>query len=169
MFGDEAVLRYLAICEKNFASGSRLALFETIEICARFQAVIPEWASDAILEGWKALESGECESFDDFFLGAGNHLKNSRARKKEALIKKNATDVIGLLTKHRCDGGTFNAEDAFQTVADETGVPRRIVGEIYKRHGVGVKKIPQGNPDGVNYVIAFGELPMPRRKGRSIL
>jgi hypothetical protein len=166
LYGDEAILRYLALCEDSFRSGNRLALFEALTLCARFQAVIPEWAADAILDGEKALESGVCKDFNQLF---GDNLPNQRARRREARIQANIGLVAGMLMKYRCDGGSLNAEEAFGEIAEKTGLPRREVEEIYKRHGSRIKEIQPGNPDGANYLTAHLSVPRPRRYGRSIL
>lgn len=169
MFGDEAVIRHLKSCEDAFSAGNRTALYEAIALCARFQAVIPEWAADVILEGEKALKSGECKDFNEFFCGAGNRFESQRARRREERIKANVGNVIGQLTKYRCEGGSLNAEEAFGHVSEITGLPRRDVEEIYRRHGTRIKDIPPGNPGGVSYCSAHGILDLPRRSGRPIL
>jgi hypothetical protein len=167
MFGDEAILRYLKICEDDFRSGNRMALFEALVICSRFQAVIPEWAADAILAGEAAVRAGECEDFNELF---GFALPNRRDRRREAQIKANTKNVLGMLLMHRCDkDGSLNAEYAFDKIAESTGLPRRVVQEIYRRSGRWVKKIPQGSPEALNHGFVHCELAWPRRHGRPIL
>ena len=67
LYGDEAVLKYIDICKVSFDAGDRTALFELLELCARFQAVIPEWAADEILKVRRQLEEGDITDFNDFF------------------------------------------------------------------------------------------------------
>ena len=167
MFGDEAVIGCLKNCEGRYREGKREALFEALILCARFQAVIPEWAADAIIDGEAALNSGECKDLNELF--GGDNLANQRDRRREARIRDNTQKVLGMLMKYRCDGGGLNSEVTFGYISYDTGLPRRDVEEIYRRSGKWVKDVPQGNPTGVNYCFAHGEIPWPRRRGRPIL
>src|ERR1700736_5194054 len=90
LFGDPAVLRYLSSCEAAFVDGDRSALFVTLTLCARFQAVIPDWAADAILGAEHDLDVGTREDFNDVFGWQG---PTSRKRQQEALIKNKAGEV----------------------------------------------------------------------------
>ena len=64
LLGDEAILRYLEECQNRYSEGKHEALFNALVLCAKFQAVVPEWAADAIIEGARALNSGECKDFN---------------------------------------------------------------------------------------------------------
>ena len=166
MFGDEAVLNYLQICENEFKAGNRMALFEALQLCAQFQAVIPDWAADAILEGGTEISSGKQKDFNELF---GYAMPNQRTRKREARIEYNTSKVLGMLMKHRCDGGSMNVDEAFGEISVSTGIPRRDIEEIYRRSGQWVKDISQGNPEGSVRGFLNGKVPMPRRHGRPIL
>jgi hypothetical protein len=166
LFGDPAVLRYLSSCEAAFVDGDRSALFETLTLCARFQAVIPDWAADAILGAKHDLDVGVREDFNAVFGWQG---PGSRKRQHEALIATKAGEVIDRIIAHRIAGGSLSAEQAFGKVADETGLSRRIVEEIYRRHGTTIKDIPQGNPEQEGYITIREVIPWPRRRGRSTL
>lgn len=61
MFGDDAILRYIDDVRIAFDSGDRSALLFVVFLCARFQAVIPEWATDALLKAEAELEAGKVE------------------------------------------------------------------------------------------------------------
>ena len=167
MYGDEMALRCLKNCEDRYSAGKREALFEALILCARFQAVIPEWAADAIIDGETALNSGECKDLNELF--GGDELANQSTRKREARIRDNTQNVLGMLMKYRCEGGWMNAEQAFGEISEGMNLPRRDVEEIYRRSGKWVKDIPQGNPGGVNYCFGHGVIPWPRRRGRSVL
>ena len=166
MFCDAKILDYLSACEAAFNSGNRSALFNALTICARAQAVIPDWAADALIEGEDELNKGERKDFNEMFGWTGS---NRRARKREGSINQNASTVIAKLIDHRGTGGSLNVDQAFGKISDETGVPRRVVEEIYKRYGENIKKIPQGNPEGITHISIFSVLPWPRRRGRPIL
>lgn len=165
VFGDDAILHYLELCETAYKDGNASALFEALALCARFQAVIPEWAADAILVGEEAILRGDCKDFNALF---GQPSTNARERKRKAMISDNTGLISGQLMDYRCKGGTFNAEDAFDYVAQNTGLPRRIIEEVYRRNPA-LKDIPQGNPEGANYAIGNFKPPMPRRRGRKII
>ena len=149
-----------------FLNGERAALFYVLPICAQYQAIIPDWAADEILKINRLLEEGELKDFNDAFSWDGEH---QATRKKAARLKKHTKQVLGLLQKHRLEGDSLNSDDILQTVADEVGVSRRDVAEIYKTSGHFIKSLPRGNPDKGVFCIGHSELPFHRRKGRNIL
>jgi hypothetical protein len=55
----EAGIGHLENCEGRYRESKREALFWPLILCARFLAVIPEWAADAIIDGETALNSGD--------------------------------------------------------------------------------------------------------------
>ena len=85
------------------------------------------------------------------------------------MIQENAGLVMAKLTKHRAEGGSLSVPDGLGPIAEETGLSRRIVEAIYKRHGSGLKKKAQSNPEGASYFSAHGQISWPRRSGRPIL
>lgn len=105
MHGDDAVMKYLEICREAFLVGNRTALFELIEICAQYQAVIPEWAADEILKIRQLIESGAVSGFDEAFEFKAEH---QATRKKKARLKKYKNEVLGLMQKYRL-GKTDNS------------------------------------------------------------
>ncbi|MCG6966259.1 MAG: hypothetical protein LJE59_07105 [Chromatiaceae bacterium] len=168
--GDEAILRYLDLCKIAYSAGDHSALFPALTLCAQYQAVIPEWAADAILAGGEAIARGDCPDFNTLFgLPSASAKRNAqKKRQREAQIRENEALVCGKLIAYRCEGGTFNVEDAFDAVASDAGLPRRIVEEIYRRNP-GLKVIPKGNPENAVHRALNAKLPMPRRRGRKIL
>lgn len=165
LWGDPAILRDLAHTEASYRAGDRTALFEAIAICARFQAVIPEWAADAILEIEVQLKNGRLEDFNDAFGSWGKQGTRYKAYRQG----KHAKEVLERLMVYRLEGGNLNAAEAFQPIADELGISRRDVEEIYKRNGAFIKDIPRGNPSGGRHVHMNLVLAPPRRHGRPIL
>ena len=166
LYGDEAVLKYIDIFKVSFDAGDRTALFELLELCARFQAVIPEWAADEILKVRRQLEEGDITDFNDFF---GFKVPHKTVIKKEARLRKLESAIKNELFHYRCNGGSFNAEEAFDMIAERLNVSRRDVETIYKRNPF-LKNIPQ--TQSANKILIYGDLkapPPPRRSGRSIL
>jgi hypothetical protein len=166
LYGDEAVLKYIDICKVSFDAGDRTALFELLELCARFQAVIPEWAADEILKVSQQLEDGEMTDFNDFF---GFKVPHKTVIKRDARLRKLESAIRNELFHYRCNGGSFNAEEAFGVIAERLNVSRRDIEAIYKRNPF-LKNIPQTQSD--NKILIYGDLkapPPPRRSGRSIL
>lgn len=159
--------RFLA-AEDRFKAGDRSALFDTLRMCAQFQAVIPEWAADELLQGATDLEFGDCADINALF--GWQDRPNQRARRREAMIQLHEGDVVAKLIAYRCEpDGSFNVDLAFGSIADELDLPRRIVEEIYRRRKSGLKAIRQGNPEGIDRGSLIGELPMLRRRRRSLL
>lgn len=168
LFGDAAIIRDLEKCEADYEFGISSALFSAISLCARYQAVIPEWAADAILRVESDLEKGITADFNEVF-GFHQTTRQLNRKRRDARIAENRSRVIGMLIKHRCDDGSFNADEAFGAIADDTGLSRRDIEEIYRRYGKRLKDIPRGNPGNAIHGQLNAVLPPPRRRGRSIL
>lgn len=166
LYGDEAVLKYIDICKVSFDTGDRTALFELLELCARFQAVIPEWAADEILKARRQLEEGVLTDFNDFF---GFKAAHKTVVKREARLRKLESSIKSELFHYRCSGGSFNAEEAFDDIAKKLNISRRDVKAIYKKNSF-LKDIPQVRPE--NEILIYGDLkspPPPRRRCRGTL
>lgn len=166
MFGDDAILRYIDDDRIAFDSGDPQALLRVVFLCARFQAVIPEWATDALLNAEAELEAGKVEDPNMVF---GWPKIRKGQREKGARQKELAPKVLGYLQNHRLAGGGLNADVDFQMIADELEISRRDVEDIYKQHGQFVKDLPRGNPEGGVYVLGHGKIAWPRRSGRPTL
>lgn len=165
-FGDDAILKYLEMGREAFIAGDRLALLAVIFWCARYQAVIPEWAADALLKAEVELESGGARDPNEVF-GWPNVRKGER--EKNSRQKELAPKVVGALMNHRLAGGGLNADIDLQLIANELGISRRDVEEIYKHHGQFVKDLPRENPNGGAFSFGMGAIQPPRRKGRPAL
>ncbi len=99
LWGDDAILRELEDAKKAFESGDRSALTVAVFLCARFQAVIPEWAADALLETEEKLESGELKDCNEAF--GWKTPDNPRTRRKLHRQNKHANAVLSRLVKRR--------------------------------------------------------------------
>jgi hypothetical protein len=165
LWGDDAILRELEDARKAFESGDRSALTVAVFYCARFQAVIPEWAADALLEIQEKLESGELQDCNEAF-GWKSEYPDKRCKMHRQ--NKHAKAVLSRLLAYRLEGGTLNVEQAFQPVADDLQISRRDVEAIYKREGQFIKELPRGG-DGGNHGVWRSTLPTPRRHGRPLL
>ena len=69
LYGDKAVLNSLENCRLRFIEGDKAALFTVVRLCAQYQAIIPDWATDEILKIEPLINSGElryrlaCQAF----------------------------------------------------------------------------------------------------------
>ena len=166
LHGDKAVLNYLELVHNDFINGNKTALFNVLQLCAQYQAVIPDWASDEILKMGGRIDRGELKDLNEAFGWEGENLAT---RKRRARLEQNSNAVLGLLQKHRLAGDSLNADDIFQTVAEELKISRRDVEDIYKLYGQFIKKLPRGNPDNIIHGIFNSQMPFIRRYGRAIL
>ena len=166
LWSDAAILRDLEDARKAFESGDRSALMFTVFRCARFQAVPPEWAADALLEIERKLESGELQDANTAF--GWKMPDDPRKRRREVRQHKYADAVLSLLMRKRLEGENLNADEMFQSVADELHISRRDVEAIYKREGQFVRDLPRGGERGI-YGFFRPESPPPRRRGRPTL
>lgn len=165
LHGDDTVIKCIKILEEGFQQGEKTALLYTIFICARYQAVLPDWAVDALLDMESGLANGKV---NDPNAGFGWQPIRKGLREKRARQNAIASLVLGKLQQHRLSGGGLNADVDFQAIADELQVSRRDVEEIYKKDGQFIKALPKGG-DNTNYCFARLELPNDRRYGRPIL
>lgn len=165
-WGDDALLHYLEILRDAYESGEKAALFGTCAFCARFQVVIPDWAADALLEIEKNLEIGELRDLNEAFGWENNTLVT---RKRAAKRMQYGSAVLGRLQMHRLNGATLSADDIFQTVADEVGISRRDVEDIYKDSGQFLKSLPREDLSGTVHIVARMHMPDARRYGRPLL
>jgi hypothetical protein len=171
MWGDEAILRYLEMAREHVEKGERSALIETVYLCARFQAVIPDWAADALLHAQRGLIVGEFKDFNEAYGWDG---ESPTVRKRSARRARIEKDVLLELQNTRLDGASLSPDDMFDRVCDGLKmrgikVTRRDVEAIYKTSGQFVKGLPRSKDPMQNFAFAHSTIPLPRRTGRSIL
>jgi hypothetical protein len=115
IWGDAAILRYLEMAREHFEIGERSALFEAPCLCARFQAVIPKWAADALLDAQRSLEHGETKDFNEAFGWDGESQAVRERSSRPARIEK---DVLVELQNARLDGASPAPDDIFDMVCE---------------------------------------------------
>lgn len=169
--GDQEILRLLDESRLAFEGGDKSALMLCVFRCAAFQAVIPEWAADALIVLRENLENGRVADFNDAF-GKPREKVNTRAAR--ARINGLKSFVLSELLQLRTQGLSFNDDEMFTAVVEKlrargVNVNHRDVQTIYKSDGGFLKTIPRGpDPKGGH---GFGAVTFsrPRRRGRSIL
>lgn len=170
--GDREILALLEESRLALEKGDKSALMRCVFRCARFQAVIPEWAVDALLEIQEKMESGHFVDFNDAF-GKPSEKVNTRAAKKR--IKTFRQEVLIVLTRLRTLGLSLNivtmCDEAYEILQSHSmPVTLRDIKAIYASHGAFIKDIPrkrgplQGRYAVGNIVLKYG-----RRKGRNTL
>lgn len=166
MWGDPALLEYLETAEKLFVGGNKTVLWEVIDLCGHCQLVMPDWVRDAVAEITYGLRTGELATFDEAF---GLRLESKATRKKKHRLAQQRNEILRLLHAHRLDGGSLNAEEAFEPIAHTLGISRRDVEAVYKAHGQFITSLPRGNPDGGFHAISSSSSARPKRYGRPIV
>ena len=167
--GDVAILRELEVARIAFAAGEKLQLMYCVFLCARYQAVLPAWAADALLKIEAELANGRCADLNQAF-GKPPEKVNRRAAK--ARLKSLLLPVIGALIKLRANGMSLSADDMSDQVTKALGklginVNARDVQTIYRTQGQFIKALPRGSNTGQ----IFGVLNFPRgrRSTRDVL
>lgn len=152
-----------------FEAGDKGALFEALVFCAHFQAVIPDWLADVLIESERQFESGEIAHLGDIF---GGPAENKAQRKAKARYRAIEGDAIHRLGLWRARGGSFNAEECFDTIKNELGCGRRDVENIYKKHKATFLEIEKSGPEAVfnsiHATLTVEDI-LPRRHGRHVL
>lgn len=168
--GNEAILNYLDIGKRLFETGDRSALFGVLCTCARYQAVIPDWAADALLAMEQDLEVGKLTDFNEGFGPIG---ERKDARQRRARLGRARGPVLQELQRLRLADGSIDAEmfDQVLETLVERGVEvnRRDVVDIYKEHGQFVKELPRKPDPNTRHAQAHIVIPENRRYGRAIL
>lgn len=130
----EALVPALDAAHKAFLDGDRFVLFDVIIVCATFQAVIPSWAVDALLDIGEGIGAGRLKDMNDAF-GPARTRVNSRHR--QTRLRKVEGSVIAMLLTVRGEGLPLSAEYAFdeatkRLVLQGVHVNRRDVEDIYR-------------------------------------
>jgi hypothetical protein len=166
-YSDAVVLNDLEIAHERYKQGERDSIVDTLMICAKYQAVIPDWLANELIEIEFKIRSGEVKDFNEFF--GFNHV-NAHTLKNEHLINKHEKEVYGALLKARLDGEGFG-QILFEKINDETGVPLKKIREIYGRNKASLIELPKGNPENINHGFIHTNIPLNdgRRYGRGVL
>lgn len=169
--GDEEILRLLEGCRVEFLAGNKAQLFRCICLGARFQAVLPEWATDAVLALQENLERGRVTDFNEGFGGPADKVNTRAASSRKAKAKPH---VLEELWRLRRNGVSLNDAEMFPEALENlklrrVNVNHRDIQEIYAAHGGFLKDIPRNPVPNTNYGFAHVTLPKPRRRGRGIL
>lgn len=172
--GDVEILRLLEESRKAFEAGNKSELMMCVFRCAAFQAVIPEWAADALIALRENMENGRVADFNKAFESNKPTLKaNTRAAR--ARIEGGRSDVLAEILQLRTKGSSFNDDEMFSQVVTNLrqrriNINHRDVQTIYKSDDAAfLKKIPRGPDPNGNHGFALQTLPRPRRHGRNIL
>lgn len=171
MWGDEAILRYLDLGRQHFEAGNPSALMGVVFLCARVQAVIPEWAADALLAIEDSLATGELTDFNEAFGWTGESKATRKRLTRQARVR---VAVLGELQAARLAGASLSPDDIFDMVMNSLEargiqVGRRDIEAIYKKHGQFVKDLPRERKPREVYGQIHLAIPRARRSGRSIL
>jgi hypothetical protein len=165
LLSNREILRMLVMQRRAFRKGDSYALFKTLLLCARYQAVIPEWATDELLRVQTATETGEPVDLNKYF-GWKQH--STKTRLKQYRWAQMESKVVAFLLRRRQEGANFSrgSVDVFDDVAKELGLPRDTVIAVYDKN-LWLKDVEPGNTSN----IGFGNVVIPRgrRRGRPIL
>lgn len=169
--GDAEILRLLDESRLAHAAGDKSALMLCVFRCASFQAVIPEWAADALIALREGLENGRVTDFNDAF-GTPTEKVNTRALSDRK--KKLASLVLAEILQLRTKGVSYNAAEIFPLVVENLQARGVVINErdaqaIYKNDGDFLKSIPRGPDPKGGHGFAHLTFPKPRRRGRGIL
>lgn len=169
---DERIIQILKRLQKDYEKGTKSALIEALLQCAISQAVIPEWAVNALLDAEKGLDSGERKDFNDAFGWEDCEIepKHQGTRKSEHKREENRQKIYDGYTRYRNNGGSNNSQDLVESISLATGVPERQVKKTIKELFTGKKRIPRGGAtNGFTVIKAISERETVLRKGRPIL
>jgi hypothetical protein len=165
LLSNRDILRMLVIQRREFRGGDQFALLKTVQTCARYQAVIPDWAADELLRIQTVSETGEPVDLNKSF---GWKQQSNKKRLKQYRWSQMESQVIAVLLRRRQEGASFSrgSVDVFDDVGKEIGLPRDTVIAVYNKNPW-LKDVEPGSTSN----IGFGNVVIPRgrRRGRRIL
>ena len=170
--GDTEILRLLEQSRVAFEAGKKSELMMCVFRCAAFQAVIPDWAADALIALRENLENGRVKDFNEAF---GTPLQKVNTRAALARITGLKSLVVGELLQLRTQGMSYNDAEIFSAVVERlrgrgVNVNHRDVKTIYASDDASfLKKITRGPDPKGGHAFAFLTPPRARRHGRNIL
>ncbi len=167
--GDAQILDLLEASRIAFEGGNRSELLKCIFRCARYQAVIPEWAADALLAIQDDLDDGRLTDPNAAF-GKPSEKTSTRAANARKRIAK--SPVLEELWRLRWSGSSLNDAEMFTQAAENlqhrgVNANHRDIKEIYSEHGAFLKNVPRDST--INRGFMDATYPKARRWGRKIL
>jgi hypothetical protein len=165
MYGIATQKQILAQLQAAALAGRRNAIWDAMMFCIQFQLIQPEWLRTEMERIDHGVRVGEFDTLDEAF---GIKLPSKGKRQRAHLIEQQREAVIDLLFRHRTAGGSLNAEEAFEPVAQQLRISRKLVERIYKNHGHFLKDIPQNQPDKVTYAVVSGHSRRFKQYGRPV-
>ncbi len=167
--GDEVVLGYLEDAHSKFVSGDKFQLMRCVYLCARFQAVIPDWAVDELVKIQESMEIGKIRDFNEAF---GKPFERVDARATKARRKSLTPDVFQALAVLRLRGSQLMTSEVFFSAVQEylkdKGIKAstRDIQGIYNENKAFILSLPIGDDPKRNFASGFASFPRPRRRGR---
>ncbi len=113
---DKDVLSALADAQARFLSGDKSQLMRCIFLCARFQAVIPDWAVDALVKIQESMEAGEITDFNEAFGKPAARVDTRAAKARQKRLTPDVLHVLGLL---RVRGSPMTSDDFFSEAQEK--------------------------------------------------
>lgn len=159
-----------------FEQGEKFSLYEVLLWCGIFQAVIPEWAVDALIAIKEDVDHGrilDAEAFGNALGPPGRPV----ARARRTTLRERNSDILMMLGRLRTEGYALDNsgfDAAKERLLEEHGLnlSRKDIEDVYKAAGKDwLKKIPQGHTPQSGLGIIGGSIPYSelKMKGRSLL
>lgn len=157
--------------KRQYEAGRRGVLMEVVFVCACIQAVIPDWAVDALLLVKRGLGDGSLNDYNEAF-GKLPRSRTKRASEKNRL--DHTGQVIHLLGKLRVQEGFNLSRESLELAAKrirEQGVDVSTdeVRRIYEQHGAAVRNVKIGSDGDFNSAFLVVPFEAFRRRGRPVL
>ena len=114
---------------QRFQSGDRMALFAAIRICASTDMVMPEWVSNAFIEGYDSVLNCHKGSWDGAFgkpYKKGTQLTGLRQRREKKIM-------VYMEIREILSSGKTTAIDneLFERVGKKFGIGKTLANELY--------------------------------------
>lgn len=179
-----------------YEGGDQSKLLDLVFLCATYQAVIPDWAVDALLGIRDELNEGRLRDLNEAFAWNHSDIRTRAAGHRREQLEQ---AILAALMRHRISrsgsrmnpklprgnelpdikpdaaakagaGGNFRAADGLQEIADHFGFRRRDVEAVLKKHSDALRDIPKGG-GGVGRSVMNATMPplVARRRGRAML
>ena len=168
----EALPKALEEARAAFQEGDKSVLMAVVFECALYQAILPDWAVDGLLDIRARMGDGQLADWNAAF----GMLGQARARTKRSIIEQHTGTILMELAKLRLRGFSLGSGKIFVEAAArlrKQGIPinQGDVKKLYRSHGQFAKTLPKPrNPNSVSLGILHMQIPLTelRRSGRRL-
>lgn len=122
----------LPTLEAAFKAGNKFAVFQALLIAAAGRNAPPEWARLALRSIERGINSGRIADLNEAFGWRDSGGGHKSTRMAQARYRRYSSEIMNLLVRERAAGRGMTPV-TFEAIAEEIGVGRSLVQEVWNR------------------------------------